>query len=116
VLEPALLEAIQAAVRTDPLVRTLKGGRPNLVREVTADGVWVETERSRAAGRPAQLVEAWMIQVAWEWLGTHGTLTNRFLVADDGLNVKRSSFVCALLARLPGVEVERYAPIELRLR
>jgi hypothetical protein len=59
------------------------------------------------------MVPAWMIQIAWEWLTTHGTLTNRHLLADDGLNVKRSSFVCALLARLPGVGVASARPIEL---
>ena len=96
----------------DPEVLTLgEPSRPNWVREVTPDGVWVETQRSRAAGRPAQLVEAWMIQSAWEYLQAHGVLTNRFLLSTDGLNVKRSSFVCALLARLPNVSVESTRPI-----
>jgi hypothetical protein len=54
-----------------------------------------------------------MIQVAWEWLLARGQLTNRFLLDTDGLNVKRSSFVCALLARLPGVRVVSTRPIEL---
>lgn len=45
-----------------------------------------------------------MIQLAWEFVRTHGALTNKFLLANDGLNVKRSSFVCALLARLPGLQ------------
>jgi hypothetical protein len=56
-----------------------------------------------------------MIQIAWEWLLAHGTLTNRHLLDKDGLNVKRSSFVCALLARLPDVQVLRVRPIELAL-
>jgi hypothetical protein len=43
-----------------------------------------------------------MIQIAWERLQSHGRLTNRYLLADEGLNVERSSFVCALLARLAG--------------
>jgi hypothetical protein len=77
--------------------------------------VWVETERSRELRRPAQLVPAWMIQIAWEYLASHRALTNRYLLADDGLNVKRSSFVCALLAALPGVTVTARRPIELRL-
>lgn len=38
------------------------------------------------------------------------------LLDKDGLNVKRSCFVCALLARLPGVRVvSRRGPIELAL-
>jgi len=75
----------------------------------------VETERSRRLGRSPQLVPAWMIQVAWEWLSTHGTLSNQYLLSDDGLNVKRSSFVCALLAGLPSVRVVSRRPIELAL-
>ena len=107
-----LLAAIRAAISIDADVRTLSDGQPNLVRDVMPDGVWVETERSRWLGRPAQLVEAWMIQVAYDRLRAHGTLTNRFLDT-DGLNVKRSSFVCALLARLAGVEVGSTRPIVL---
>jgi hypothetical protein len=57
-----------------------------------------------------------MIQSAWEYLQAHGVLTNRFLLSSDGLNVKRSSFVCALLARLPGVSVASTRPITLALR
>jgi hypothetical protein len=34
-----------------------------------------------------------MIQVAWDWLQAHRTLTNRHLIATDGLNVKRSAEV-----------------------
>ena len=115
VLEPALLRQIEAAVAADPVVATLADGRPNSVRDVTPDGVWVDTERSRTLGRPAQLVDAWMIQSAWEYLQAHGQLTNRHLLSTDGLNVKRSSFVCALLARLPGVHVSSARPITLSL-
>lgn len=46
----------------------------------------------------------WMIELAYSYLQTHGRLTNRYLLARDGLNVKRSSFVCALLAKLPGID------------
>jgi len=42
-------------------------------------------------------------------------ITAKFLVADDGLNVKRSSFVCVVLARLPDVQIMSRRPIELRL-
>jgi HKD family nuclease len=115
VLEPELLALIQAVVAQRAEIRTLGDGRPNWVRDVTPDGVWVETLRSRELGRPPQLVEAWMIQVAWDWLTARGTLTNRHLLDKDGLNVKRSSFVCALLARLPSVRVVSSRPIELAL-
>ena len=55
-----------------------------------------------------------MVQAAWEHLTAHGTLTNTHLLAKDGLNVKRSSAVCALLARLPEVTVVSVRPIMLR--
>lgn len=115
VLSPELLERIRAAVAGSPVVVTVTDGRPNRVTEISPEGVWVATQRSRRLERPPQLVEAWMLQVAWEYLSTHGSLTNRFLLADDGLNVKRSSFVCALLAAFPDVVVTRRRPIELRL-
>ena len=115
VLDAELLLTMRAAVAAQPIIPTISDGRPNCwIEEVTPDGVWVETERSRQLGGPAQLVPAWMIQVAWEYLASHGTLTNRYLLA-DGLNVKRSSFVCALLATLPDVTVTSRRPIELRL-
>jgi hypothetical protein len=56
-----------------------------------------------------------MVQGAWDYLQAHGGLTNRYLLDKDGLNVKRSSFVCALLARLPGVVVVSPNPIMLAL-
>jgi hypothetical protein len=115
VLEPALLAAIEAAVAVDPEVVTISDCRVNRIHEVTADGVWVETQRAREAGRPPQFVPAWMIQITWDRLQAHGRLSNRFLLADDGLNVKRSSFMCALLARPEGVEVGSVRPIELLL-
>jgi hypothetical protein len=115
VLAPDLLAAITAALAVDPVVKTISDAKENWVHEVTPDGVWVETAKSRALGRPPQLVEAWMIQIAWEWLQAYGSIAARFLVANDGLNVKRSSFVCALLARLPGIQVVSRRPIELRL-
>jgi hypothetical protein len=79
-------------------------GKANLIREVTPAGLYVETEASRAKGNPPQLIPAWMFTLAWDYLRTHGRLSNRYLLASDGLNVKRSSAVCAVLARLPGVQ------------
>ena len=38
-----------------------------------------------------------MQQLAWDYLQAHGTLTNCYLMASNGLNVKRSSAVRALL-------------------
>jgi hypothetical protein len=113
VLDPDLLRLIEASIAPNTEILTLADGKPNLITDITPDGLWVETERTRVAGRPPQLVEAWMIQVAWDRLIAHGSLTNRFLLSTDGLNVKRSSFVSALLSRLPGVEVSSERPIRL---
>ena len=85
----------------------------NMVSRIDAAGVWIETDRSRQRGGGPQLVNGWMLRLAWDYLRFHGELSNRYLLADNGLNVKRSSAVCALLARLPGVEVRSSKPVEL---
>ena len=115
-LEAGLLAQIGLALAPDPEVLTLGDGKPNWVREITPEGLWVETRRSHAAGRPPQLVEAWMIQSVWDYVQAHGALTSRFLLGTGGLNVKRSSFVSALLARLLGVRGEQTRPNTLALR
>jgi len=107
----ALLRAVQAET---PVVTTVADGRSNWICAVDERGVRLETERSRRDGTGDQLVPAWMLEVAWEHLRTHGSLQNRYLVATSGLSVKRSSPVCALLAHLPGVTVASTRPIELR--
>ena len=101
---PDLLAAIRVAVAaSNGLFETIAKGKPNRVTDVTPTGVYIITDASKAKGVPAQLVPAWMIEVAWDYLRAHGPLTNRYLLADDGLNVKRSSAVCAILAALPDV-------------
>ncbi len=105
VLDPILATAIEALARASPVIETLGTKRArNRIVQVVPQGVYVETERSEAHQRGAQLVPSWMIQLAWDFVRTHGALTNKFLLANDGLNVKRSSFVCALLSRVPGLQ------------
>ena len=104
---PELYAAIQAAVAaTNGVFTTLAHGKPNRVTQVTMTGAYVVTDASKAKGTSAQLVPAWMLQLAWDYLRTHGRLTNRYLLATEGLNVKRSSACCAILATLPGVVAE----------
>jgi len=55
-----------------------------------------------------------MLQLAWDYPQRYGELSNRYLLAADGLNVKRSSAVCAILARLPGITISSTNPIVLR--
>jgi HKD family nuclease len=111
-LEPRLLALIAAEWRRDPVFKTL-GPRPksNLVTDVTPSAVYVETERSRRTRDGAAEVPAWMINLAWDHLRTHGILTNKTLLQD--LRVHRSSAVCAILARLPGVVASSSSGITL---
>jgi hypothetical protein len=50
-----------------------------------------------------QIVPAWMIVSAWEHLRHNGELSQNELLNE--LNVKRSAFICALLAQFPYVVV-----------
>lgn len=116
VLETQLLEYLEQLRSDTPIITTLSNGNPNRIVSVSESGVLIETEASKRKGKEPQLVEAWMINAAWDHLRSAGSLTNRHLLAPDGLNVKRSSAVCALLARMPGVSVASSRPIELRYR
>ncbi|MDP9404461.1 MAG: hypothetical protein M3P85_14320 [Actinomycetota bacterium] len=111
-LEAELRELEQA----EGQVVTLASGKPNRIERVDGSGVLVSTGASEAKGSGPQLVPALMLNIAWRHLRSTGSLTYRHLLSPDGLNVKRSSAVCALLARLPGVEVVSSRPIELRYR
>lgn len=114
-IDPELLALIQSRVRAEPRLYTLGPmPKPNLVREATPSGLWVETERSRAAKKPAQFIPPHMLNLAWDVLKSRGELSNRELL--DELRVHRSSFVCAMLAKVPGVEVVSSRPVLLRYR
>jgi hypothetical protein len=110
---PELMERVRAACPLGIEVRTLSRGAPNWILGVDRDGVSVHTERSKEKGDP-ELVEGWMLQTAWDHLQHFGSLTNRYLL--DGLGVKRSSAVCAILAQLPDVAAVSNDPITLVLR
>jgi hypothetical protein len=100
--EPGLYKALRAEVKRDPVFRTLSQGRPNHVTALTTVEVLVETERSTSRTGGPEPIPAWMFNLAWDRLRTFGELTNRQLL--DDLRVHRSSAVCAMLARVPGVE------------
>jgi len=106
-------EMVSESVRVGEVISTLGISRPNWIAGIGEDGVYVETERSKKLGRGPQLVPAWMINVAWAHLRKYRRLTQEQLLNE--LNVKRSAFVCALLSRFEGVEVESDKPIILRL-
>jgi hypothetical protein len=111
--EPALYAHLAAEIGRDPVFKTLgPTPRPNRVVDLTPSEVFVETERSRELTGRAEPIPAWMFNLAWDRLRTHGTLSSRELL--DDLRVHRSSAVCAILARLPAVE--RVPGREIRLR
>jgi hypothetical protein len=113
-LDPDLHRALRAEVRKDPVFRTLSRGRPNRVVDLTPVEVYVETERSRTRSGGPEPIPAWMFNLAWDRLRSFGELTNRQLLED--LRVHRSSAVCAILARVPGVERVPGREIALRWR
>jgi len=119
-IEPELLARLLVVQRTTPTVYTLGStSRPNLLRDVAASGLWVETSRSaeRAARHEsagAELVPPRMLNLAWDALRARGTLSNQEML--DELRIHRSSFVCAVLAKLPEVEVVPGRKIVLRWR
>jgi len=103
-IEPELYAALVRERRRDPVFVTLgPDPRPNRVVELTPSEALVETERSRKERTGPQPVPAWMINQAWEFLRLKGELSNAVLL--NQLRVHRSSAVCALLARVPGVAV-----------
>lgn len=110
--DPALFDLVRREAAKDPVFETLgRDRRRNRVARFAPEGAYVETARSRARGAGTELVPSWMIALAWDTLRARGTLTNRYLL--DVLKVYRSSFVCALLARLPGVRRRPGAKITL---
>jgi hypothetical protein len=112
--EPQLYAELRAEVRRDPVFRTLGRDKPNRAVELTPLEVQVETERSRQRTGGAESVPAWMFNLAWQRLQTHGSLSNIELLRD--MRVHRSTAVCAILARLPQVEVVPGRTVVLRWR
>jgi hypothetical protein len=110
-----LFRALVAEIERAPVLMTLgRSPRPNRVVDWSRVAVLVETERSRERRSGAGEIPAWMFNLAWDHLRTHGQLSNTVLLND--LRVHRSSAVCAMLARLPQVERVQGKEIVLRWR
>jgi hypothetical protein len=107
---------VNHAVQPGDIVTTLSQGQPSIIAAVGPDGIELETERSRQRGASPQHVPFWMIERVWEHLVAHGTVTLEYMLATDGLNVKRSAFVAALLARFDDVRVSSSRPVTLEYR
>lgn len=108
-----LLELIEATVAPGDEIATLTSKRPNRITAVERRGIMVETTRSDDRGSGPQLVPAWMVIVGWEHLERTRQLAQSELL--DDLNVKRSAFVCALLALFPKVVVRSTRPAVLEI-
>lgn len=106
-----LFERIAAVIDGVDAIETLSIKRPNWISSFDRTGVWVETERSRARGTGPQRVPAWMFITAWDQLCKHWSLSQVELLHD--LNVKRSAFVCALLAQFRDLVVLHHRPTVL---
>lgn len=109
----AFLELIRSVVEPGDEIETLTSKRPNRIVSIGRRGIEVETLRSDDRGTGPQLVPAWMVIVAWDHLRRNRQLTQSELLNE--LNVKRSAFVCALLALFPGVLVRSTRPTVLEL-
>ena len=108
-----LLERIQSVVQPGDEILTLAAKRPNFIAAIDRNGIWVQTSRSKSHHAGPKLVPAWMMMTAWQQLQKAGVLSNTELL--DDLNVKRSSFVIALLAQFPDVVVRSSEPIVVEL-
>jgi hypothetical protein len=111
-----LLHLLSENLTVGEAIYTLGSQHPNWIVRIGPEGIYVETDRSKERGAEPELVPAEMVTKAWQRLTVRHVLTNRELVATDGLNVKRSSFVCAALAHLPGVVVSSTRPITITYR
>ena len=100
-----LHQLLQTATRENAKFLTLSHDKPNIVTALTPTGLYVETEASLLKGSQPQLVPSWMFELAWQTLQARGYVTQQAVLNE--LNIKRSAAVCAILARLPGVEVDQ---------
>ncbi len=112
--EDALFERVSEVVGPGTALLTLTTKRLNRIVGVDRKGVLVETERSLGLGSGPQRVPAWMIAAAWDRLCDKGELSQQELLNE--LNVKRSAFVCALVAKFPEVHIRSTRPTVLELQ
>ena len=107
-----LYERVTLVIDAGDEIATLSSLKLNEIARVDRNGIDVLSERSRRLGTGPQNVPAWMVMRAWSHLRDHGELSQQQLL--DDLEVKRSAFVCALLATFPDVDVESVRPTVLR--
>jgi HKD family nuclease len=111
VFSPELESLIRRTFHLGQTIKTISQGQSNRIMEILPSGILIETGRTESRGTGPQLVDAWMIELAWDSLKSCGELSNTTLLNE--LKVHRSSAVCALLAHLEGVCVVSTRPIIL---
>jgi hypothetical protein len=112
-IDAELFELLLAVTAKSREVYTLGTEQENVVQALDRAGLYVQTDRSRERGfSTGEYVPPWMLNLAWDTLKARGRLTKLELESD--LRVYRSSFVLAMLRRLPGVTQESKRPITLR--
>jgi len=92
------------------IIHTLAENKSNEIDKITSEGFWVITDRSNPESK---LVPKWMFEKAINHLIEQGELSNRKLLND--LNVKRSSYVLASLAKLSYIDFDP-KPLRIFLR
>lgn len=112
-MSDALYARVESVIAPGEEIETLAHKQINRIAGLDRTGVYVLTARSKERGTGPQHVPAWMIATAWDHLRRTGKLSQVTLLND--LNVKRSAFVCALLALFPDVVVESSRPVVLQL-
>jgi hypothetical protein len=108
-LPTELLDRIRSVVAEGDTIWTVANGKRNVILEISAEGIRVETDRSSNNGTGPQLVPAALINLDWERLQSTGQLRLRE-------TSHRGSFSCALFSLFPEVVVGSTRPVELRLR
>jgi hypothetical protein len=108
-----LYDRVSEVVGPGTVILTLSAKKLNRIVLLDREGVLVETERSMSLGTGPQRVPAWMIAAAWDRLRDKGELSQQELLNE--LNVKRSAFVCALIAKFPGVKIRSTRPTVLEI-
>lgn len=113
-LDDYLFDRVSGVAGPGTVILTLSTRNLNRITGVTRKGVLVETERSMKLGTGPQLVPAWMIATAWDTLCAKRELSQQELLNER--NVKRSAFVCALLAKFSEVHIRSMRPTVLELQ
>lgn len=109
-----LWDALQPHLRKGEVFETCTSRQQNTLNDFSESALYVATDRSRQRRSGPQEVPAWMFNIAWDYLRTHRKLSNTVLLNE--LRVHRSSAICAVLARLPQVELHSRRPLVLTWR